>query len=536
MYLNITASKDTYIHNKILNSRYRTSDSNVGNAGTLDLFKLYGESPLPSVEAVQQSEVVSVVFPSHVPDDSNLDGRYFFLYDEDDTKYYVWFSIIGAVPANEDPSIENATGVEVSIASAATNVQVAAAVAAEVHALEKFSVEDKETGEIEVTVIEKSTVLNASNGNIQDSDFEVAIAQQGMKPGDFNLDADSDGIPETAIELSRILVSFDLSTLSDYSTLDVSDSDFKATLRLYDILDGQMAPTNFNVEIFPLANTFTEGIGRDTGSFTDLDICNFVTASYSSAPVLWNSPGANTKGNVGTPEIDIYCSASDGEEGFDQLYVSKEFIEGTEPFSFDVTNIVKEMVLGNIENHGFRISFSELEEQDGKTYFLKRFASRHVLNQYLKPRLSVSWNDSFRDNSKNAIFDSPTTLFFQNAIKGTTQFATDYEYTIDGTANSLLLTLTSGSYSETHTVSRATANGSQGIEQSGLYSTDFTINILEGESQRVVSDQNEIIRVEFVDGAGTKVSLDIPMKEVNTDYQNLLKWAAIDGNNIEEAD
>ena len=46
----------------------------------------------------------------------------------------------------------------------------------------------------------------------------------------------------------------------------------------------------------------------------------------------------------------------------------------------------------------------------------------------------------------------------------------------------------------------------------------------------------KVIRVDFVDSSGTKVSLDIPMKEVNTDNQNLLKWAAIDGNNIEEAD
>ena len=46
----------------------------------------------------------------------------------------------------------------------------------------------------------------------------------------------------------------------------------------------------------------------------------------------------------------------------------------------------------------------------------------------------------------------------------------------------------------------------------------------------------KVIRVDFVDSSGTKVSLDIPMKEVNTDYQNLLKWAAIAGNNIEEAD
>ena len=28
----------------------------------------------------------------------------------------------------------------------------------------------------------------------------------------------------------------------------------------------------------------------------------------------------------------------------------------------------------------------------------------------------------------------------------------------------------------------------------------------------------------------------VPMNEENTDYQAVLKWAAIDGNNIEEAD
>ena len=32
----------------------------------------------------------------------------------------------------------------------------------------------------------------------------------------------------------------------------------------------------------------------------------------------------------------------------------------------------------------------------------------------------------------------------------------------------------------------------------------------------------KVIRVDFVDSSGTKVSLDIPMKEGNTDYQNLL--------------
>ncbi|MAF25533.1 hypothetical protein CL634_08180 [bacterium] len=44
MYLILTASKDTYITNKIIDNNFRAKDANVGKAGTLDLFKLYAES------------------------------------------------------------------------------------------------------------------------------------------------------------------------------------------------------------------------------------------------------------------------------------------------------------------------------------------------------------------------------------------------------------------------------------------------------------------------------------------------------------
>ena len=44
MYRILTASKDTYITNKIIDNDYRATDANVGQAGTLDLFKLYDEA------------------------------------------------------------------------------------------------------------------------------------------------------------------------------------------------------------------------------------------------------------------------------------------------------------------------------------------------------------------------------------------------------------------------------------------------------------------------------------------------------------
>ena len=52
----------------------------------------------------------------------------------------------------------------------------------------------------------------------------------------------------------------------------------------------------------------------------------------------------------------------------------------------------------------------------------------------------------------------------------------------------------------------------------------------------VLTNEVKVVQVDSVDGAGTKVSLFVPMKEANTDYKRLLEWAEIDGNNIEEAD
>jgi hypothetical protein len=57
-----TASKDTYITNKIIDSSYRAVDANVGQAGTLDLFKLYNENKLNGEEELTELSRILVKF------------------------------------------------------------------------------------------------------------------------------------------------------------------------------------------------------------------------------------------------------------------------------------------------------------------------------------------------------------------------------------------------------------------------------------------------------------------------------------------
>ena len=58
MYRILSASKDTYINNKITNTNFRATDSNAGQASTLDLFKLYDESVSGSNPATEISRLL----------------------------------------------------------------------------------------------------------------------------------------------------------------------------------------------------------------------------------------------------------------------------------------------------------------------------------------------------------------------------------------------------------------------------------------------------------------------------------------------
>ena len=44
MYKILTASADAYITNKVISTSARAIDANMGNASTIDIFKLYDES------------------------------------------------------------------------------------------------------------------------------------------------------------------------------------------------------------------------------------------------------------------------------------------------------------------------------------------------------------------------------------------------------------------------------------------------------------------------------------------------------------
>lgn len=331
MYLILTASKDTYITNKIINGTFRATDANVGRAGTLDIFKLYDES------------VIS---------------------------------------------------------------------------------------------------------------------------GDA-----------TPIEISRALIKFEYDTLRALtgSILDINDPSFRCTLRMYDVLGTQAVPRNFNLIVYPLSQSFDEGDGRDVGSFSDLDVCNFVTASYSNGTVYpWFATGANSVGLLGSNDIDVIGSGSLGAGQID-LGGVQHFSLGNEDLVIDVTTIVSATLAGLLPDCGMRLSFSGSEETDTRSRFVKRLGSRHSKNVFLHPTIHVSFDDTINDDHESFVFDVSGSLFLSNYHRGLpANIVSGTSLTSVSGNNCMKLTVKTGSFTKTMDVSQYSIS-TDGSGITGLYYASFAI-------------------------------------------------------------
>lgn len=225
----------------------------------------------------------------------------------------------------------------------------------------------------------------------------------------------SGGVLVPQIELSRVLMHFDLSQLREYHTakkLDIADESFKCLLRLKDVYGGQTTPMNFTVDVFPLSASFDEGFGKDTVYFVDQDRANFLSSSKTLA---WNKEGcAGACFSTGSGDY-ITSSVS-----LPSTKVSQRFSTGDEDLLIDVTQVVSATISGELPDSGFRLSFSSEIESDSLTYFVKRFASRHAYNESSRPKLFVKFDDSVQDDSANLFLDSPTAsnVFLYNYVNG----------------------------------------------------------------------------------------------------------------------
>ena len=280
----------------------------------------------------------------------------------------------------------------------------------------------------------------------------------------------------TPSELSRLLLGFNFADISSSlsSHTEFSDSSFKATLELYDIQGTKIAPKNFTLIAYPLSKSFDEGFGSDIASFSDLDRANWVTASFSSnTNNLWNTTGARSQGYLNSTDIDIISSGSIG--GSDTyLYSTQVFRNGNENLNMDITTMFSASLVNIVPQIGYLIAFSGSQETDIKTRFVKRFASRHSRNPYIKPRIKVEFDNSEIDNHLNFEFNTTGSLFLKsNSYNLPTNLVSGSSATQITGSDSLIVRISTGSFNKEIYASQLTKLGKT---ITGVYTASFAID------------------------------------------------------------
>lgn len=250
-------------------------------------------------------------------------------------------------------------------------------------------------------------------------------------------------------EVSRGLVYFDLSQLKTIIETKASSthSSLKIKLVLTDVQGTQVAPSDFTLQLYALKAAWEEGIGSNVTAFNDLDATNWISRSLGTE---WTTAGAF--------------------EGDETLVGSQAFTTGEENLEIDVTTWVKSHWAdsSSVPNHGWLLKFTASQETNNKSYFVKRFATRHARNPFVRPKIVASWENYYLDDRLE--FDAMTTnkIAIRNFSKGVpTSFPS---------SSVPSLTLSSGSWSKTGL--SCTAVSLAGKAQDGMYQASFKMDVI----------------------------------------------------------
>lgn len=425
MYQILTCSKDTYITNRLLDSN-NGKYANFGDASSLDLFKLKSENKLVKANCKLSINELPQENDSITLTNNNSITKTFTFKSAPSTDYEV---LIGA-------------DIESSIINLYSKINNEGS----------FNAYDKSN---KVILIEQLTsgfsgekTNSASTGRISISSFKI-------------------------VENSKLLLHFNISEIEKYFNIN-SGKNFKAKLLLKDVTSGIVKPKDYTLEVFPLSQSFDEGIGRDVITLGHAGWANFITASNQNGVYnLWNLEGADSYGSLSDENIDIITGSNDTDYNCSQY-----FAKGDEDLEIDITNIVLEMLSGSLNNNGLAVQFSSTDLNNDYTYFVKRFGSRHVRNKKYSPKISFYFDDSY---TKNSILytDVSNRIFLENkqgSLYRNLPF-TSSNSILDTTKNQLSASLVYNDYKKQ--IFATQSLDSLGQNEAGKYYVDLNINMFE---------------------------------------------------------
>lgn len=352
MIIKISSSKDTFITN--LKTLYNDgSKSNFGSCSTLDLFKLYNEN----------KNAVSKLF-LEIQDVVIQNGSKLTLTDyKNNTVTLVFDNTTNVNDGSLQDEEENYV-----IGTRNGNLEYASQLGKTVNSL-------KELGVLDISCEYYQNYL---------------IMKQGMKgeQGDTNLTftnnfdqvfkSKTNVYKFARIEQSHILIKFDIENINGLlENINFENSVFNnlnAKLLLKDVSTGLQKPKNYTISAHKLLKDFDEGIGKDIKNLSDVDVANFYTINQNENLLI---------SEFLIPDVDFEAAP------LDEVVI----VRGDENVSFDISDIIKQIIKGEIQNKGILIKLNDEFIYNDRTYFAKRFGSRHLLNKKHIPVIDISIQD-----------------------------------------------------------------------------------------------------------------------------------------------
>ena len=211
-----------------------------------------------------------------------------------------------------------------------------------------------------------------------------------------------------SVELTRFLIEFDTTQISsDRTASNIPDSgSVSFFLKLYNAPHSQTTPSDFDLTISAVSQSWEEGYGLDMDYYEDITRdgigSNWINAASGTT---WTSQGG-----------DYHASPT----------FTAEFDTGLEDLEVDVTSLVEEWLDGTKDNYGFGIKLADAFETTNRSFFRKKFFGRDSEFYFARPVIEARWNSSRKDDRGNfyassslaPASDNLNTLYLYNSIRG----------------------------------------------------------------------------------------------------------------------
>ena len=374
MIIKLLVEKDSYV-TSLNTSLTDGAKSNFGSASTLDLYKLFNENRRSFSKAFIDFNVDDVNGPFI------LDQSEIVLHDAQENSITILFD---TTLENDNSFLNEQNATYVIGISNVSPSQYSEKISDAINHLSGQNVIKLQSFFNQTQLVIKQT----TRGKTGDKEFNI-------------LDIENVATSKTAkvnnknyfsrIDWSFLLIKINLNDLENiWAPNDLNENsafnvgDFKAELLLKDVSTGISKPRDYSISCYSIKKDFDEGTGKDVHEFSDVGTCNFKDLSQNES---WQIEEFVSLGiDTDLDEIDRF-----------------DIVKGDEDVIFDITDYIQDVLSGEKVNKGLLIGISESNLFDRKSYFAKRFGSRHLIKKSLVPSLNINIDTAKFQISNNDI-------------------------------------------------------------------------------------------------------------------------------------